>query len=198
MPQSFLKRMTNRWTRKVHRWVAIAAALPLLVIISSGILLQLKKNWSWIQPATAQGRGGGMKLTIDDILEAARRVEIAQVESWDDIDRLDVRPERGVVKVRTKSRWEIQLDLATGAVLQTKYRRSDLIESIHDGSWFADVVKRWVFLPTAVVLLGLWVTGVYLWILPINAKRSARKRNALARRGRPNSLPKSREERDSR
>ena len=33
MPQSFLKRMANRWSRRLHRWFAIAAALPLLVII---------------------------------------------------------------------------------------------------------------------------------------------------------------------
>ena len=182
MPQSSLKRMTNRWTRKLHRWGAIAAALPLLVIIGSGILLQLKKDWSWIQPPTAEGLGQAMNLTLDDILKAARQVEIAQVESWEDIDRLDVRPGKGVVKVRTKSRWEIQLDLTTGEVLQTKYRRSDLIESIHDGSWFADTVKRWVFLPTAVVFLGLWTTGVYLWILPLSAKRANRKRNARASR----------------
>ena len=181
MPQSFLKRMANRWSRRLHRWFAIAAALPLLVIICSGILLQLKKDWSWVQPATAQGLGEEINLTLDDILEAAKQIEIAQVRSWDDIARLDVRPDRGIVKVRTKSRWEIQIDLATGEILQTKYRRSDLIESIHDGSWFADAVKRWVFLPTAVILLSLWATGVYLWILPISAKRAARKRNAPAR-----------------
>ena len=180
MTQGLLKRIANRWTRKLHRWVAIATALPLLVIIGSGILLQLKKDWSWVQPPLAQGLGEAMNLSLHDILEAAKQVEIAQVESWDDVARLDVRPDRGIVKVRTKSRWEIQLDLATGEVLQTEYRRSDLIESIHDGSWFADSVKRWVFLPTAVVLLSLWGTGVYLWILPVSAKRAARKRNAAA------------------
>ena len=85
MPQSFLKRMANRWSRRLHRWVAIAAALPLLVIICSGILLQLKKDWSWVQPATAQGLGEEINLTLDDILEAAKQIEIAQVRSWDDI-----------------------------------------------------------------------------------------------------------------
>jgi hypothetical protein len=35
-----------------------------------------------------------------------------------------------------------------------------------------------VFLPAGAVLLGLWVTGVYLWILPFAAKRAGRRRRA--------------------
>jgi hypothetical protein len=30
--------------RKIHRWAAIATALPVLIVIASGILLQLKKE----------------------------------------------------------------------------------------------------------------------------------------------------------
>ena len=71
------------------------------------------------------------------------------------------------MKIRGVNRWEVQLDATTGAVLSSTYRRSDLIESIHDGSWFHDRVKLWIFLPSGVVLLALWVTGMYLWILPI-------------------------------
>ena len=47
------------------------------------------------------------------------------------------------------------------------YRRSDLIESLHDGSWFHDRAKLWVFLPTAAVVLMLWGTGIYLFFLPL-------------------------------
>ena len=32
-----------------------------------------------------------MNLTLDDILDAARKVEMAGVESWNDVDRLDSR-----------------------------------------------------------------------------------------------------------
>lgn len=68
----------------------------------------------------------------------------------------------------------MQVDLGTGAVRQAAYRRSDLIESLHDGSWFGDPAKLYVFLPAAVGVLGLWGTGVYLWVLP-NAIRWRRK-----------------------
>ena len=105
---------------------------------------------------------------------SAASVEEAGIEGWDDVDRLDVRPGRGMLKVRAKNRWEVQVDAATGEVLQASYRRSDLIESIHDGSFFADAAKLWVFLPAALILLGLWISGVYLWLLPHLVRRRRR------------------------
>lgn len=163
------------WTRKTHRWGAILVAVPFLVVIATGILLQLKKEWAWVQPGAKRGAGKLPETSFDAILQAARTVPEAGIGGWEDIDRLDVRPERGIVKVQAHNRWEIQVDLKTGAVLQAEYRRSDLIESLHDGSWFHDRVKLWVFLPTAVVVLGLWITGVYLFFLP-HAVRWARRR----------------------
>jgi hypothetical protein len=40
----------NRLTRKVHYWLGAIIALPLLVVVASGILLQLKKQLTWVQP----------------------------------------------------------------------------------------------------------------------------------------------------
>ncbi len=175
----------NKWSRKLHRWGAIAFAIPAVIVLSTGILLQFKKDVAWIQPPTAKGAmsgdaAGGMTISFDDILAAAASVPEAEVSSWDEIDRLDVRPDKGIVKVRCKNSWEVQVDTATGEVVQVAYRRSDLIEQIHDGSWFHDLAKLWIFLPNGVALLCLWLTGMYLWILPIWAKRAGRKRRAEA------------------
>ena len=145
-------------------------ALPLVLVIATGILLQVKKQVPWVQPPTAQASSNELALTFDEILTAATSVD-AGITSWDDVDRLDVRPSRGIVKVRGKNRQEVQVDAQTGAVLQVAYRRSDLIESLHDGSWFHDRVKLAIFLPSGIVLLGLWGTGVYLFVLPYLVKR---------------------------
>ena len=75
-----------------------------------------------------------------------------------------------MVKVRSKNNWEIQIDTQSGTILHQAYRRSDIIESIHDGSWFHDKVKLWIFLPTGIVLLILWISGVYMLILPYTVK----------------------------
>ena len=152
----------KRDSRRLHRWGAILTALPLLLVIVSGILLQVKKQVSWIQPATVKIKDhrGIPATSWDQILASARSVPEANVRSWSDIDRLDVRPSKGIVKVQCSNRWELQLDLESADVVASNYRRSDLIESLHDGSFFSDGAKLWLFLPNAIVLLGLWCTGV--------------------------------------
>lgn len=170
-------------TRKCHRWGAILIALPFLLVIVTGILLQLKKEWTWVQPPMARGKGTTPEISLSAVLQAARSVPEAEIKSWRDVDRLDVRPARGVVKVQARSRWEIQIDMQTAEVLQVAYRRSDLIESLHDGSWFSDGVKFWVFLPVALVVLTLWATGIYLFFLPY-AVRWRRQRSAVNLRDR--------------
>ena len=170
--------------RIVHRWGSILVLIPTGVIIVSGIVLQLKKNSAWIQPPTQKGSSRELSVSFDQILATAQDVPQAQVESWEDIDRLDVRPGKGMLKVRCKNRWEVQLDTTTGEVLQVAYRRSDLIESIHDGSFFHDRVKLWLFLPSALILAILWFTGLYLFVLPYYAKwRNGRRKARTGKQG---------------
>ena len=154
------------WGRKLHRWGAVLVALPFLVVVTTGLLLQLKKELPWVQPPTRKGAGKDLSISLPAILEAARAAPEAEVRGWEDIDRLDVRPDQGIVKVQARNRWEVQIDAQSGEVRQVAYRRSDLIESIHDGSWFHPNVKLWVFLPAGLVVLGLWGTGIYLFVLP--------------------------------
>ena len=52
------------------------------------------------------------------------------------LDRIDIRKDKGIVKfVYAKHYWEVQLDGATGSVLQVNLRKSDFIEDIHDASY---------------------------------------------------------------
>jgi len=160
------------WMRKAHRWGAIVVAVPFVLVIATGILLQLKKEWSWVQPPTKRGEGKVPSKSLDVILEAAKSKPEAGVQGWEDVERIDIQPQRGIAKVQSRTHWEVQVDLQSGKVLQTEYRRSDVIESLHDGSWFHDRVKLFVFLPVAIVVFGLWVTGIYLFILPYAVKWS--------------------------
>jgi uncharacterized iron-regulated membrane protein len=159
-----------RFNRKVHYWAAILCAFPVLVVILSGILLLLKKESDWIQPPTREGVAGDPTIPFAEILARSKGVEEAEIRSWADVTRLDVRPDKGVIKVNAANHWEIQIDHRSGEILQVAYRRSDLIESIHDGSFFHDSVKLWIFLPSAIVLLVLWFTGIYLFAKPLLVK----------------------------
>ena len=161
----------NKWTRKTHYWGAFVIILPISIVITTGILLQLKKEINWIQPSTSNGEHvNAPTISFDNILASVKTADEANITSWDDVDRLDVRIDKGIVKVRGKNRWEVQVDTQTGDVLQVAYRRSDLIESLHDGSWFHDKVKLWLFLPSGIILFVLWITGLYMFILPYTVK----------------------------
>ena len=172
--QSFSWKKLNR---KIHYWGTAIIAIPLLIVLGSGILLQVKKQVTWVQPKTMKGvRGTSPTLTFDQILNAAKKVQEAEIKSWKDVDRLDVRPGKAVIKIRAVNRWEIQIDHQTAKILQVEYRRSDIIESIHDGSFFHEHAKLWLFLPAAIVLLLLWFTGLYMFILPFLNKRKRKKK----------------------
>ncbi|MEM7457145.1 MAG: PepSY-associated TM helix domain-containing protein [Planctomycetota bacterium] len=170
----------NRWSRKLHRWGALITCLPLLLVIVTGIFLQVKKQVSWVQPPTQRGTPGDPGITWDEVLASTSAIAEAEVKTWEDVDRLDVRPGKGIVKVQCNNRWEVQIDLKDGTVLSSTYRRSDLIESLHDGSFFADAAKLWLFLPNGLILLGLWFTGIYLWWLPHGARRKKRRKRQNA------------------
>ncbi len=165
----------NIFFRKTHYWISLIIALPFLIVIGTGILLQLKKQLDWVQPPTQSGGSQEPTLPFSRILEICKTVPEAEISDWSDIDRLDVRPSQGMLKVQAKNHWEIQIDSQSGEVLQKAYRRSDIIEAIHDGSWFHKAAKLWVFLPAALLVLFLWISGMYLFWLPIVVKRRRRR-----------------------
>jgi uncharacterized iron-regulated membrane protein len=163
--------------RNWHYWVSIGIALPALVMMASGLLLQLKKQWDWVQPPEQRGTGTAPVIGLEALKDRLVATPELGVRGWEQIHRIDVRPSRGVAKVSLTDGWEVQVDLGTGAVLQRAYRRSDLIESIHDGSFFGgDAVKLGVFLPTGLLLLFLLLSGLYLFALPYLAKARRRRR----------------------
>ena len=141
--------------RKVHRWAAVLTAVPVIIVIVTGIILQVKKEFDWIQPPTQHGIGTEPVLSFEQILNVVSEVPDIGLTSWDDINRLDVRPKKGIIKVRGNNDWEVQIDSKTGDVLQVAVRRSDFIESIHDGSFFHESFKLWVFLPSALILTAM-------------------------------------------
>ncbi len=94
----------NVLNRNVHYWASFTIAVPLLVMICSGLLLQAKKQWNWVQPAEQRGTGTAPAIDFDGILTSLRTVPDMGVTSWDDVNRLDVRPGRGMVKVLAQQR----------------------------------------------------------------------------------------------
>jgi len=173
----------NLLNRKVHYWASFIVALPLLVIILTGVILQLKKHWEWVQPPEQRGSVRVPQVGLDEMLAAIVAIEGSGVRGWDDVNRVDVRPARGIAKFLLRNEREYQIDLGTAAVLQDATRRSDWIESLHDGSFFAgDWTRLGLFLPAGLLLLWLWISGMWMWWIPFGARRrrEARRLEAMA------------------
>lgn len=138
-------------------------------------MLQVKKQSDWIQPPTQKGIAKRPVLAFDNILNIAKSIPELEVEHWQDINKLDVRPGKGIIKVLGSNNWEAQIDAQSGAILQVAFRRSDTIEAIHDGSWFAEGAKLWLFLPAGIILFIMWLSGCVLLITTLKSKFRKRK-----------------------
>jgi len=160
--------------RKWHGTIAVVVALPFLLVILTGLLLQLKKQLTWVQP-TEMRAPFSERVDAEALLDALRRDPTLNVKGWGDVIRFDVRPSRGVAKFTLSGDREAQVSIKDAVVLQVAPRRSDWIESLHDGSFFGgDVGKLYVFFPMGVLVLLLWASGVRLAMLPALMRRRKR------------------------
>lgn len=167
--------------RKIHHWGSVIIMLQMGLVISAGLLLQLKKEIDWVQPPTVRGSAPNdvPVQSIAELFATAQNISELSLSSWSELERVDFKPDKGIVKFVSPNNWEAQIDSTTGEVLQLSYRRSDIIEKLHDGSFFADWVKLYVFFPTGVILLFLWGTGIYLFFLPhVKRWQKSKKRKA--------------------
>lgn len=83
------------------------------------------------------------------------------------VDRMDVRPRDGYVKVRMRdaASTEVTIDLVSGRVLHTGRRGDVFLEKLHSGEAFG---SPWVLLSdaAAVALVITLLTGYWLWLAP--------------------------------
>lgn len=155
--------------RKTHKWLGIVLSLILCNISVTGLLLLEKKEYEWIQPSTRTGTEG----TINDLINMQQVFKVAFAQGHESfqglefIDRVDFRPDERVFKVRSQKNYmEMQIDAVSGAVLSISTRRSDLYESLHDGSFFGIFMHGKLMPTVAMANLTLVVTGLYLWLNP--------------------------------
>ena len=149
--------------RKLHYWLAILAAFPIFIVIISGLILQVKDEVAWVKPPEQRGLTNKPSLSYSQIFDIARMVPQASIQDWKDIWRIYLKPGKGIAKVQAKNNWEVQIDFATGDILQVAYRRTDFIEDIHQGSFLVKWPRLWIFLPAGIIFLILWISGIYMF-----------------------------------
>jgi uncharacterized iron-regulated membrane protein len=170
--------------RRIHKWISIAFVFFLLVIGITAILLAWKKEWGLIpKTQTTKVESPSNWIPLEKMMEIGQSFVRDSLQKSDLIDRLDVRPDKGIAKIIFKRHFtEIQVDGYSGEILSVSQRNSDLIEKIHDGSILdfllvsdSEISKITYSTLTSIVLLVLCFTGFFLWYLPKAIKKLKRR-----------------------
>jgi uncharacterized iron-regulated membrane protein len=161
--------------RRIHKWVSLVFVFFLAVIGITAILLAWKKEMGLIpKTQSTKVENPSHWIPLEQMMEIGRNYARDSLGKSDLIDRVDVRPEKGIAKIVFKRHFtEIQVDGYSGQILSVSQRNSDLIEKIHDGSIFdflmgsdAEISKITYSTLSSVGLLMLCITGFFLWYLP--------------------------------
>ena len=156
-----------KWVYYLHRWVGVVATGLLITICITGILLNHKKALGLMPDVPNEPSGPFPEaLPLADLASTAADALEMDVSSQG-IDRMDVRPSDGLVKVRFRDRavTEVTVDINTGEILHIGERNDDFLEKLHSGQIFGDL---FVLMSDAgaIFLLGIMVTGYWLWLYP--------------------------------
>jgi len=158
-----------RQFRSLHKWIGISIAFFMLITSVTGVMLGWKKNVELLQPATLKGESTNVTgwVSFETISKSALRAIDSVTHQENTIDRLDVRYDKGIIKVLfTKGYWEVQVDPTTGKALSVAQRHADWIEHVHDGSIFSEWFKLIYTNYIGWGLLILSFTGFWLWYGP--------------------------------
>jgi hypothetical protein len=149
-----------------HLWLGIISTGIVLVLSISGILLNHKRPLGLMPDVPHEPSGDfAAALPLAELVRLAGQAAPAAAATG--VDRLDVRPRNGIMKVRFRDDvvTEVTIDVNTGRVLHTGLRNDVFLEKLHSGEIFG---AGWVLLSdfAAVVLIVLIVTGYWLWLFP--------------------------------
>jgi hypothetical protein len=178
-PLSSSMRTTARAFYWTHLWLGVLATLLTLVLSVTGIALNHKRGLGLMPDPS---RPGALPLaealplaTLEQRArealtpDAAGSTSAGEVPDVPDvpIDRMDVRPGHGLVKVRFDDAdvTEVTLALADGRVLHVGPRKDVFMEKLHSGELFGD---GWVLLSdgAGLALVALALSGLWLWLFP--------------------------------
>ncbi len=157
----------SRWVFYTHLWLGLLITGVILLVSLTGIALNHKRAWGLMPDVPHEPTG-----TFGEALplaELARRAEaaVSPEVAGAGIDRMDVRPGKGFVKVQFQDRavLEVTLDIYDGRVLHVGERNDVFLEKLHSGEIFGD---NWVLLTDfgAAVLILLVLSGYWLWLYP--------------------------------
>jgi len=173
-----VRRRLSRVSFYLHLWLGVLATVALVAISVTGILLNHKRGLGLMpdvphEPTAPFVSAIALERLAYAALEAVPQEARGDWKPGDSvdvrlIDRMDVRPRDGYVKVRLrdKASTEATVDIATGKVVHVGKRGDVFLEKLHSGEIFGG--QPYVLLSdiAAIALMITLVTGYWLWLAP--------------------------------
>lgn len=181
-------RSLGRTAFYAHLWLGVVFTVALLVIAVTGVLLNHKRGLG-LMPDVADAPAAPFaaalpldrlaRIALDTVARHAGGVRTGNgpvpLDARRAVDRMDVRPRAGYVKVRVRdaASTEVTVALVSGRVLHVGPRGDVFLEQLHSGEIFGGA--RWVLLSdaAAIALVVTLVTGYWLWLAPKRPRRRA-------------------------
>lgn len=152
--------------------MGIPLILFFLVIGVTSILLAWKKKVELLPPTLESKVGDGIWLRTSELVAIGEQ-EMIKMGEDSEVDRIDIRPDKGTAKLTFKKHFtEVQLDGYSGEVLSIAMRHSDWIEKVHDGSivdFYTTGDEGAKLTYSTLVSIGLILlafSGFFLWYYP--------------------------------
>lgn len=164
----FKSSSVNKTNRNLHKWLGIIPAIIFLMVSITGILLIFSKQLA-LSPKMQKGVQADLNtaIPVEQVIKTSMDLKNENLKTLKDIKRVEFHPLNRVYKVRTKSGFEVQIDMSTGKVLKAEKSISSTILSLHTGAFFGTWFKEYIVGGSSVALIIVTITGVYLFVNPI-------------------------------
>jgi uncharacterized iron-regulated membrane protein len=171
-PVNQIERRRHTLTRGAfyaHLWLGVIFTVILTAISITGILLNHKRGLG-LMPDVAHEPTGGFAAALPLSRLAEIGITAAAPGGPADlrlVDRMDVRPRDGFVKVRLRdaASTEATVDIVSGRVLHVGPRGDAFLEKVHSGEIFGGR-GVWLSDAGAIALVATLITGIWLWLAP--------------------------------
>ena len=172
------RRKLSRVAFYVHLWLGVLSTIALIAISVTGILLNHKRGLGLMPDVPHEPTGDFVAAQpIERLAYAALVAAPPETKGdWKEgdavdialIDRMDVRPRNGFVKVRLRDRasMEMTVDINTGRVIHVGRRGDVFLEKLHSGEIFGGLPFVIISDIAAVALVLTLITGYWLWLVP--------------------------------
>ena len=153
-------------SKKIVQWHIILGAicsLPLLLTAITGVFLILRQHLSFMQPPEIRRPA----IMINKLISPEKIIDVSGINP-SLVNTIIYKPKSGIIQVRTNDQLEYHFSALDGSVLQFGPKRTSLFIQLHEGSYFGELVKNFVFIPMAFIFILVLFSGIYLtffWLL---------------------------------